>query len=356
MTNRRAMRSVLCMVLVFVCSGVWAQRTATRPAGAMPGRWVRTNPGGGGWFERIAPGPGGAVIACSDLSGVYRSLDGGWSWDCAGPARGLTATHAACAAFDPADPAVVHVGTDEGIFRSTDGGRTYAQTLGDGYVESIAPAADGQTVYAAVHTAWNAAEAHVYVSTDRGETWSRADTGFPPGRRILKLLVSPTDASAVFALTGEGRFAGGPAEIHASTDGGVTWHRVSDTLAGPVADIAFDPAAPGVLYATADDPDPDLPGFVYRSDDGGASWVLLGNHGGALWLRAAAPGVVRVFDPRWQFPWDDRRGVWETADGGQSWSRAADIGSWDTGWSTVYYVLTSSVHSVAVGGAGRLWW
>ena len=46
--------------------------------------WERTNPGGGGAFSTIGAGPSGIVIAGSDLSGAYRSIDYGKTWDVIG--------------------------------------------------------------------------------------------------------------------------------------------------------------------------------------------------------------------------------------------------------------------------------
>jgi hypothetical protein len=84
---------------------------------------VFTNPGGGGMFNRVAAGPGNLLIAASDLSGIYVSRDRGVSWTPVGPAEGLPEAHASAIGFDPRNVGVVLIGTEAGIYRSTDGAR-----------------------------------------------------------------------------------------------------------------------------------------------------------------------------------------------------------------------------------------
>ena len=62
-------------------------------AGAMAGSWININPGGGGGFTSIGAGPSGTIICGSDLSGAYRSLDRGSTWDAIGSSRDLARTH-----------------------------------------------------------------------------------------------------------------------------------------------------------------------------------------------------------------------------------------------------------------------
>ena len=85
--------------------------------------WTRTNPGGGGAYSTIGAGITGTVIAGSDLSGAYRSQDGGTTWDVIGASKGLSETHISGVGFDRADGDILYIGTENGIFRSTNGWR-----------------------------------------------------------------------------------------------------------------------------------------------------------------------------------------------------------------------------------------
>ena len=79
---------------------------------ASPGPWIRSNPGGGGWFMTIGAGPDGLILAASDLSGFYRSQDRGRTWDVIAAAQGLMTTHASGIGFHPTDPDILFLGTE----------------------------------------------------------------------------------------------------------------------------------------------------------------------------------------------------------------------------------------------------
>ncbi|MEM7204428.1 MAG: hypothetical protein AAF628_29480 [Planctomycetota bacterium] len=305
-----------------------------------PASWHPTNPGGGGWFERVAVGPTGVVIACSDLSGAYVSRDRGASWRAIGAPQGLSVTHVAGAAFHPTDPARIYLATDAGVFRSADGGATWQRGFATGYVEHVAVAPRSPwVVYAARHSDWNVADGHLYKSVDHGVSWRRVDATFPAGHRIVELLVGRDSASTVYALTGAGRFAGGPRDAFRSTDGGVSWTRIGGVLQGRALDVSLDPHDASTLWATADDADPGAFGHLYKSANRGLSWTEIDRRGGHVWVDAATPGTIRTFESRYTFPWDPREGFWESTQGGMpgSWTRVGSAGTWSTGWSTAFW-------------------
>ncbi|RME05815.1 MAG: hypothetical protein D6803_08080, partial [Anaerolineae bacterium] len=234
----------LAFVLTLALAGLAGQRAlrgvlpplAPAPAAARSSlaqsAWQRTNPGGGGAFNAIGGGPSGILLAASDLSGAYRSLDGGHTWEVIGAFHGLTSTHVSGLGFDPLDPTLLYLGTEEGIFRSDDGGENFRFVLNHGYITDIAIAPSNPRVgYAAHHSQYNVADGAVYKTTDRGRTWARVSgASLPNGLHILKLLVSPQDEDVLYALAGEGRFACGPAVLYESVDGGRTWARLAANL------------------------------------------------------------------------------------------------------------------------------
>ncbi|MEM6967458.1 MAG: hypothetical protein AAF573_22030, partial [Bacteroidota bacterium] len=192
--------------------------------------WERTNPGGGGAFSTIEAGPPAAngaaqIIAGSDLSGAYYSWNGGQSWDVYGSSRGLTSTHISGIGFHPTDANIFFLAADGGIYKSEDGGGNFTQVISGGYNTDVKVApSNTDIVYAAYHSAWNVASGQVYKSTDGGDTWSLiSNNTLPSGLHLLKLKVHRTDANIVYAISGEGRFAGGPAQAFRSDDGGVNW-------------------------------------------------------------------------------------------------------------------------------------
>lgn len=197
--------------------------------------------------------------------------------------------------LDPRNPEVVWVGTGEnvsgrhvawgdGVYRSRDGGRTWAR-MGLAKSEHIArilvdPRDSNVILVAAEGPLWaSGGERGVYRSADGGTTWTRVlhvddDTG------ATDLEFDPSNPDVVYAAAYQRRrhvwgfLAGGPKSgIHKSTDGGVTWRPVTTGLPkGHMGKIGLTvtPADPTVVYATIE-ATADERGF-YRSTDRGESW------------------------------------------------------------------------------------
>ncbi|HHM21857.1 MAG TPA: T9SS type A sorting domain-containing protein [Bacteroidetes bacterium] len=332
--------------------------------------WQRTNPGGGGAFSTIGAGPTGIVLAGSDLSGAYRSLDGGQSWDVIGSYRGLTATHVSGLGFHPFDGNILYLGTDEGIFRSANGGTTVEQVLDEGYITDIEIARGNPLVgYASYHPVYDSNNGAVYKTTDNGLTWFSVSDNLPGGLRILKLLVHPGDENTLWLLSGEGRFACGPAQVWRSTDGGVNWQLQASAL-GEILDIGMDRAEPPTLYLTTMNADcnatyywTDLDGVFYKSIDLGQTWQLMANRTGVVWPNWQQPGVVRLIDPREPYPWVDVAGTWQSDDGGNTWVQTGFVDDWDYGYQGVaFWSYGTSFNGIAktlgedLSDPDRLYW
>ncbi|MEM7118190.1 MAG: hypothetical protein AAF614_37520 [Chloroflexota bacterium] len=310
---------------------------------SLTGRWERTNPGGGGAFAAVGAGPTGVIIAASDLSGAYRSLDNGQRWDVIGSERGLFSTHVSAVGFDPNDGNILYLGTDFGLYRSGDGGETVSQVLADGYIEAVAIAASNSQIgYAAYHPAWNSNEGTIYKTADHGLSWQRiSNSSLPTGLRILKLIVDPSDSDVVYLLAGEGRFACGPAVVYESVDGGSNWTRIASDL-GQIMDMALDPNDVNKLYLTTYGDvwdasyncitDDSNGGYLYRGDfSGDWTWTQvtndsnLGKQNAMLWLDQA-DSTLRLIDI-------DYPELFESTDDGATWEKISEKDEWDGGWA-----------------------
>ena len=327
------------------------------PASPAPSQWQFTAPGGGGAFSTVGAGPSGI----SDLSGAYRSLDRGQSWDVLGAADGLTITHVGGLGFDPQNPDVILLASDGGIFRSADGGATVAQVLDTGYVTDIQlSASDPQIGYAGFHAEWNSSDGQVWRTGDNGRSWNRISRDLPDGLRILKLIVHPQNSDIVYLISGEGRFADGPPLAFRSMDGGISWSPLGADL-GSVMDVALDRALPQIVYLTTYEPSPDAVGALWRSRDGGDSWEKVANRTGVIWPGTAS-GTLRLIETRFQLTWDDRNGVWETSDGGQNWTQVSQRYDWDAGWTQGFWAYEPSFNGVVrtlgedLSDPGSLFW
>lgn len=329
------------MVLSGASSPAEAQRSKTSLEGPVhaPPHWQAGNPGGGGAFAHIAVGPTGVLLAASDLGGAYLSQDHGQSWSTLGPASGLDQTHVSCAAMHPSSPQIYLVGTEAGVYSTADSGAHFQHTLTTGYIEALAFApSDPQRVFASWHSAWDLADGAVMRSDDGGGTWQQISTNLPAGLRLLHLVVGADDPDLVFALSGAGRFAQGPAQLFRSTDGGITWS--ASVLPSRTIDVARDPHDPARFFATVDGLSPNQPGELLVSSDRGLSWAHVADHGGIVWPDSQAPGHLRMFDPRHQFTWDAAQGFFDSTDGGASWTQLPGIATWKGGWSPSPFAWT----------------
>lgn len=183
------------------------------------------------------------------------SQDGGASWQPL--AHDLPGTDIHGFAMSREDPSRLYafvVGW--GLFRSADGGRTWAR-LSDrlpGDVMALAVAGGTpERLYA------GSMRAGVLRSTDGGRRWDPTVNDLP-SPMVLTLAVDPTARETVYAGS-----AGG---LYKSTDGGESWQRLPFPGDNVVA-LAVSPSRPNVLLAiTVKNPQ----GLVYRSEDGGQSW------------------------------------------------------------------------------------
>ena len=198
--------------------------------------------------------------------------------------------------LDPQDPNVVWVGTGEnvsgrhvgygdGVYRSLNGGMTW-EHMGLRESEHISRVVvdprDSNVVFVAAEgPLWSSGgQRGIFKSEDRGATWRHvldisADTG------VSDLQLDPKNPDVLYAGAYQRRrkvwslLAGGPESgIHKSVDGGETWREVSVGLpAGDMGKIglAVSPFDSNVVYATIEATE-DEAGF-YRSTDRGESWT-----------------------------------------------------------------------------------
>ncbi len=244
--------------------------------------------------------PGNPLVAYLGAAsgGVWKTEDGGVHWQAvfdSEPAQAIGAL-----ALAPSAHNVLWAGTGEtffirsttalgnGVYRSTDGGRSWQhQGLdGTGRIARIVihPWNPDIVLVCALGRAYGPAqERGVYRTTDGGRTWTRAlfvdaNTG------CSDLAIDPGDPNTLFA--GMWQFevktwhlqSGGPGSgLWVSRDGGASWkhlagHGLPDAshVVGKVA-VAVAPSNPNTIYALIEDQDPTL----YRSDDRGGTWHVV---------------------------------------------------------------------------------
>ncbi len=205
-------------------------------------------------------------------SGVYRSADGGNSWQRRN--TGLSDLWIYDLAVNPGNCNVVYAGTNSGgVFKTADGGGSWAAVnngLGNREVRALAIApGDASRLYVGTTTG-------VYRSYNVASSWQVS--GGLPGTTVWALAVPADNADVVYAgLDGQG--------VYKTSDGGSTWQaRYSGPGNVKARTLAIDPKDTQVIYVGRDDG-----GGVYRSLDGGASWGVFNDGLGtfnvkSLWL------------------------------------------------------------------------
>ncbi len=310
----------------------------------------------------IYVGTGEASIR-SDITygaGVYKSTDGGEHWQL----MGLEDTrHIGKILIDARNPDIVLVAAlghaygpsaARGVFRSTDGGRTWTKVLykdpDTGAIDLAADPGDPQVVYAALWQArrppWEQYQPDegpgggVYKSTDGGGTWTRlSGHGLPTGPtgRIGLTVARSAQTTRVYALIGVQQGAG--SGLYRSDDGGATWQ-----LAGGdpritsrtwyFCRVSVDPQNPDVVYV------PNV--SLLKSADGGRTFtVLKGQPGGddyhELWIDPRSPAHMIV---------GSDQGAVLSLDAGRTWS------SWyNQPTAQFYHVVTDDAFPYRVYGA-----
>lgn len=224
---------------------------------------------------------------CEDSS-LIRTTDGGTTWtkvpnplypDDNGLVQLWGILH------DPADPSVVYAaspGENPGVYKSTDGGQTFAAAGGIGNTlwpnALVAAPTNPTTLY--MGTGRPGYPPGIWRSTDQAATWQPIINGLPTDPYVRAIAVHPNIPTTLYISVINDSAATG---FYVSDDRGDTWTKLAGAglpAGAPGVSLAIDPVAPNILYAGIGSPTP--PVFVwfddlYRSTDGGASWSPFSN-------------------------------------------------------------------------------
>ncbi len=257
--------------------------------------------------------------------GVYRSNDGGATWSNIGLRE---SGQIGRLVVDPTNPEVVYVAAqgyyyadnpERGVYKTTNGGRTWTKSLGVvvdgvavGATDIVMDPRDPDVLYAAtyqrIRRPWgfsgSGPGSGIHKTTDGGATWTRLSNGLPDGLiGRIGLAIYPRDPDILYAVIGndnspgvayEDRWrevqAGQPGAVdpvgnlvYRTDDGGDSWRRTTENTVGErdnyYGRIVVDPGDENTVYVMAS--------MVHKSTDGGRSWSRAFEYGGdnhALWI------------------------------------------------------------------------
>jgi photosystem II stability/assembly factor-like uncharacterized protein len=269
-----------------------------------------------------------------DLStgdGVYKSTDGGKTWKNVGLRDGQQIS---AVLIDPKDPDRVFVAVlghpygpnkERGLYRTTDGGKTWKQVLAKdentGAVALAFDPANAQTVYAVLwesrqgpweNGSWQGPGSGLYKSTDGGTAWKPLTKGLPGAEQKLGRIgigVAPSDPKRLYAMVDAPRVGG----VYRSDDAGESWERVNGEprlwgRGSDLAEVKVDPKNKDIVYVANT--------CAYRSTDGGRTFTAFkGAPGGddphTFWINPDDPKTILLAGDQ---------GAAVTVNGGETWS------------------------------------
>ena len=228
-----------------------------------------------------------------DLStgdGIYKSTDGGKTWVHLGLRDGQQIPQIVIDAVNPDRIFVAVLGhpygpnEERGLFRSTDGGRSFTRILGNdantGAIDVVIAPDDPNTLYAAMwesrqgpweNGVWQGPGTGLFKSTNGGDTWTPIMNGLPTfaeGLGRIGIAVAPSRPSRLFVTVDAGQKSG----IYRSDDAGQSWRKTSNDVrvhnrGSDFAEVKVDPKNADVVYSGSI--------VAWKSTDAGVTWTMI---------------------------------------------------------------------------------
>ena len=287
--------------------------------------------------------------------GLLKSVDGGLTWN----TTGLNYQYSQGKAIlkinvDPANGQIVFASTNDGLYRSVNGGQTFTMVRSGNINELKRDPQNHDVMLAGAGNPWGAGSNGIYRSEDNGLTWTRMTSGLPAidqfGRAVFCFY--PGNSQIVYAgICGDFDYNGSQMiGIYRSVDNGLTWTRMSQDGVNHYASqgwydmaIAVKPDQSSVVLSSGLD--------LWKSNNSGLHWTQKS----WWWYAYGNPDFVHADHHEIVFHPENPDEVWEVTDGGIF--RSQDAGeNWtemNNGFVTFqYYAMGNATldTSLAYGG------
>lgn len=218
--------------------------------------------------------------------GVYKSTDGGLTWNPTGTMGGSNPSRAGDILIHPTNNQILWCATNNGIYKTTNAGISWTQVQTGDFAQGnirLKPS-DPSTVYAVSNNRF-------YKSTNEGNSFTQINTGLPANSSRLLLDVTPADANYIYILSANG--SGDMQGIYRSTNGGTNWTKTSSNETSVIGDVFESPQAwyDLALAVSTTNADEIYTGClnVWKSTDGGVSVTKMNN-----WSSPSAPSYTHA--------------------------------------------------------------
>lgn len=252
------------------------------------------------------------VFAGTMADGAYKSPDGGRRWlpYNQGMQKGTISTNVNQLVFNPRGSDTIYAATTTGVFRTTDGGRTWVERMSGmteiSFIVTLAvDPLQPNVVYAGT-------SGGVYRSHDATESWKKVNTGLvPPDAKMVSMALG-VNALAVDPIVSSTVYAGTTRGVFKTTDGGDSWVRIGQSLGEVyVSGLAIHSTKTNILYAATS-------AGVHKSLDKGESWDVMNNGLETLSIRVIK---MNPQDSETLYVGTNRGGLYRSTDGAQTWTR-----------------------------------
>lgn len=250
-----------------------------------------------------------STVYAGSGAGVFKSTNGGRTWTAMN--NGLTSRSVITLVIDPSTPSTLYAAVSgfnntRGIYKSTDGGASWNQRI-NGLIDSeplslaIDPATPN-TLYVGVSFCCFTGT-HIYKTTDGADNWAPVNGASPVFP--VSIAVDPFTPSTIYVAD-----ANNPGTVFKGTNGGTTWQNLALPSAGsPARSVVVSGVTQGLLYASTEV-------GLFKSVNGGTNWTPIPDRSGRVVLDPVSSSTVYLLANPFNF---NPQGLFKSTDGGQTW-------------------------------------